>query len=115
MGLRALLPFLAAIAMAAGCVGGEGARGEREVGTSAVVEVGPPEPESALSPAEEAARIAAARDEDDGLAREDARSYAERRASMAGYAECIGQARGTPEHVRRRIEEACGRLPDAPR
>jgi hypothetical protein len=71
------------------------------------------EPAILPSPYEEALRIAA---EDDALAREDARLYEERKASMAGYADCMAQAQTLSNvEVRKRIEEACGRRAEAPR
>ena len=39
----------------------------------------------------------------------------ERQASMARYTECVAQGRGVPEQARRQIEQACSRLPDAPK
>jgi hypothetical protein len=89
--------------------------GETDTDRSAAqsAEAAPPmhAPPAGLTP-EEVRRMLA---EDDALAAEDARLYEMRRASMAGYDDCMAQATAAPDGARQRIEEACGRLLDAPR
>jgi len=46
---------------------------------------------------------------------QDSLDFERRRASMTGYRSCMAQAEGASDEVRSRIEEACARLPDAPR
>jgi hypothetical protein len=67
------------------------------------------------TPAERDSMVAAAVAEEEALNREAARDFEARRASMAGYAECMAQARDLPDAPRAQVEAACRRLPDAPR
>lgn len=106
--------MLAVLALA-GC-------GEREDGgagspPAAVEPATPSAPESpaadTLVPLDSAA-LAAEMSADAALEEENRRSYEERLRSMAGYTECMRQARDLPAEVRARIEAACGRLQDAP-
>lgn len=103
-----------AVLVFAGC-------GEREDGGAGSPPAAEPAaPSAAESPAADtfvpldSAALAAEMSADSALVVENRRSYEERLRSMAGYTECMRQARDVPPEVRARIEAACGRLPDAP-
>jgi hypothetical protein len=70
---------------------------------TAVVTSGPP---GVLTDAE----VARSLEEEDALAREDARIYEERRASMAGRERCVEQAESADAGLRPRLLAACDRL-----
>jgi hypothetical protein len=67
------------------------------------------------TPAGRDSMVAAAIAEEEAANREAARDFEARRASMAGYAECMEQTRDLPDPARAQVEAACRRLPDAPR
>ena len=69
------------------------------------------------NPADPAASASASRvvETEAQMDTEDARSYNTRKQSMASYSGCMAQARQADAGpVRKKIEEACGRLPSAP-
>jgi len=115
MTMKRICGWIAAALLLAACGAGAGDAGAED-GTDPRQAVPASASEPAISlptpPVEEQPTA-----EDSAAAARDSVSpeWKQRERSMASYPECMRQARGADDPMRSRLEEACGRLHDAPR
>jgi hypothetical protein len=118
--------WTAAVALLAACGGDEprpAADGETAAapadsapGVPAATPTAEPAPQDEAPVPQASGDVAPTRADSIAAAREDVTpEWKQRQRSMASYADCMEQTKGAEPAVRRSLEAACSRLPDAPK